>query len=179
MIKITELDVDKAVEFMKSKKPSEVKDDFTNKNRGQIYSLLQQSLALNNMLGANDELASMSLMEIVYQLWKTYYSDKETVEQIFGEKQDYLGINDDIIELVNVNTLDKICGNGELEMNYDTLMKAVEDATERITEIFDENEDFFVIIFAKGAIAFLGEPLLMGLLAFYSIEEAIKREKNV
>lgn len=175
MVEITSSDIDIAFEKMlKIKDFKRIESLFSKDNRVEIYSFIEDVVDNHADMDRDKEYVAFMAIEIVYFLWKLYYNDRKVIEDIFGKDDiDYSAINDDIIELASANFIDYI-----KVLDKDNILKMFDMKKERIRISLCENKFFFKSILILVKNYFNEDPMIGGILAFYSIEESMKRKNR-
>lgn len=164
MYKIEEKDVTLSLEKVECDF-NEIVKDFEDKNRKEILDEILKVVRANAHISDPAE-SLVVLIEFVYYLWNTYCSNCKFSEEVLGEKVDYTAINGDIIEVACINIIEKI------ESEKIDISVIQED---RMDLLFKENEDFVVYIMDYTKELFQYSILAGAILAFYSIEETMRR----
>lgn len=170
MIKIEENDVVMGFGYITKNSLDDIKKVFHNKNRNKILEIMIECVESCEQMGLTKAESILCTTEYSYNVWRTYYLNQKTISDIFGNA-DYHKLEDDIIDLIDKNIYDRIYDRFN-ELNEENLMIFQE---ERLTTAFEENSTFFTMV-DDLTYSYLGEnPLMGGLLAFFAIEERMKR----
>lgn len=164
MFKIEEKDVTLSLEKIQCDF-EDIVEDFKGKNRREILDGILQIIEANSHISDPAE-SLVVIIEFVYYLWKTYYLNCKFSEDVLGDNIDYTNIGGNIIDVAGINIIDRI-ESGEISLE---LMQE-----ERIDLLFEENSDFVVSIMDYTKNIFRYSILSGGILAFYSIEECMRR----
>lgn len=193
MIKLDYTDVFAGLKKVNTKSITEIKDDFKNKNRTDIYDCLISILS-NTYQDEGQEVALTVGIEFVYHLWRNYYENCKFSKDTLGDNVDFAAMDDDIIRLLLKNMLDKL-GKEQVSIQGDNLKevdeciskvmnedelddmdeKCFDDKIERLQVLYKENNGFVYNVTYCTNEYYQGQCLIGSIIAFYALEEAMKK----